>query len=101
MLNYAQINQQRLKAFSASDIRIDKKWNYKKLTLDVFLDLSNWWAAKNEAYPNYSFERDLTTGTFITTDGQPINRDGSNGIPLILKNTDATVLPTIGFIVEF
>ncbi|MGZ8538240.1 MAG: TonB-dependent receptor [Flavisolibacter sp.] len=101
LLDYSQINTLRLQPFSVSDIRIDKKWNFRKITFDLFLDVSNWWAAKTDAYPKYTFERDLATGAFLTTDGQPIKTDGSNGIPLILTNDDATVLPTIGFIIEF
>lgn len=101
LLDYSQINKLRLNSFSVSDIRIDKKWNFRKLTFDLFLDVSNWWAAKTDAYPKYTFERNLATGAFRTTDGQPIKTDGSNGIPLILNEDDATVLPTIGFIIEF
>ena len=101
LLDYSQINSLRLNSFSVSDIRIDKKWNFRKLTFDLFLDVTNWWAAKTDSYPKYTFERDLATGAFVTTDGQPIKTDGSNGIPLILSTDDATVLPTIGFIIEF
>ena len=101
LLDYSQINSRRLNSFSVSDIRIDKKWNFRKLTFDLFLDVTNWWAAKTDSYPKYTFERDLATGAFVTTDGQPIKTDGSNGIPLILSTDDATVLPTIGFIIEF
>lgn len=101
LLNYSQFNTQRLGAVSSSDLRIDKKWNYKKTTLDLFLDVTNWWAAKSVAYPRYSFERDLTTQEFKTTDGQPIKADGSNGIPIILKNDAGNIIPTIGFILEF
>jgi hypothetical protein len=101
LLDYSKINTQRLNSFSASDIRIDKKWNFRKITFDLFLDVTNWWAAKTEAYAKYTFQRDLTTGAFITTDGLPVHPNGDNAIPLILNNADATVLPTIGFIIEF
>ena len=50
---------------------------------------------------NRSDHRDLATGEYKTTDGQPLQPDGSNGLLLILKNDDPVVLPTIGFIVEF
>lgn len=100
-LDYSRFNALRLDPLSVSDIRIDKKWNFRKFSLDVFLDISNWWLAKSVAYPKYSFERDLATGDFLTSDGQPLQPDGSNAIPVILKNDDAVVLPTIGFIIEF
>jgi hypothetical protein len=37
----------------------------------------------------------------LTTNGQPVSTNGSNAIPLILANEDGTLIPTIGFIVEF
>jgi hypothetical protein len=101
LLDYSRFNTQRLNAFSASDMRIDKKWNFKKTTFDLFLDVSNWWGAKSVSYPKFTLERDLSTGAFITTDGQPVRPDAGNGIPLILKDDDPVVLPTIGFIIEF
>jgi len=69
--------------------------------LDVFLDVSNWWGARSVSYPKFSLERNLVTGAFVTTDGQPIKPDASNGVPLILNDDDPVVLPTIGFIIEF
>lgn len=101
LFDYSRFNTQRLAAFSASDIRIDKRWNFRKVTLDVFLDVSNWWGARSVGYPKYSFERDLATGAFVTLDGQPIRADGSNAVPIIINDDDPVVLPTIGFIVEF
>lgn len=101
ILDYSRFNSQRLDAFSQGDIRIDKKWNLKRVTIDVYLDISNFWLARSVAAPDYTFERDLQTNAFITTDGQPIRADGSNAIPLILKNDDPVVLPTIGFVIEF
>lgn len=101
ILNYNRLNTLRLDAFHASDIRIDKKWNYKKTTLNLFLDITNWYKAVNPAFPQYTFRRNADNTAFLTTDGQPIRTDGSNAIPLFLDNSDASTIPTIGFIVEF
>jgi outer membrane receptor for ferrienterochelin and colicin len=99
--NYALLNSQRLGGFTSSDLRIDKKWNFKKLTLDVFIDVTNWYAAKNPAIPEYTFERTADNKNFKTTDGRAIRADGSNAIPTNVKNDDALVTPTIGIILEF
>ena len=101
ILDYARINTLRLGVFSQSDLRIDKKWNFRRLTLDLFLDVSNWWGGKSVSYPKYSFERDLVTGGFVTVDGQPVKSDGSNARPMILLDDEPVILPTIGFIIEF
>jgi hypothetical protein len=101
ILDYSRFNQLRLNTFQQSDLRIDKKWNFKKITLDLFIDVQNWTAFKTPVLPQYTFDRDLETRDFITTDGQPIKRDGSNAVPQIFTSNSSTLLPTIGFILEF
>ncbi len=100
-LNYALLNSQRLGSFNSSDVRIDKKWNFRKTTIDLFLDVTNWYISKNPAVPEYTFKRNATNTGFETTDGQPIKPDGSNAIPTRVKNDDPFVTPTIGLIIEF
>jgi outer membrane receptor for ferrienterochelin and colicin len=99
--DFTQTNTLTLPAFHASDIRIDKKWNFKRITLDVFLDIQNWYNSQNAGLPQYTFKRTEDNSDFLTTDGQPIKQNGSNAIPMILLNNDSSVLPTIGFIIEF
>jgi hypothetical protein len=101
VLNYAQLNAVRATGFHNSDVRIDKKWNFRKTTLDLFLDVTNWYGAKNVPAPSYTFKRNADNTAFLTTDGNPIAANGSNAIPLLLKNDDIQITPTIGFIVEF
>jgi hypothetical protein len=101
ILDYNQINTSRLHNFNASDIRIDKKWNFRKTTLDLYLDITNWYLAKSPAAPIYTFKRNADNTAFLTTDGQAIKQNGSNAIPYYLVNETATVTPTIGFIIEF
>lgn len=99
--DYARLNENRLGGFNASDVRIDKKWNFRKVTFDLFLDVTNWYIAKSPAQDSYTFKRNESNTGFITTDGQPIKADGSNAIPERIKNDDPQVTPTIGFIIEF
>lgn len=101
VLDLLQLNSQRLGAFHAGDIRIDKKWNWRKTTFDLFLDITNFYGAKSPAFPQFTFKRNESNTAFLTTNGQPIALNGSNAIPLILSNEDGTLIPTIGFIVEF
>lgn len=101
VLDFSQANTLTLPAFNASDIRIDKKWNFNKITLDVFIDIQNWYNSQNPGLPAYTFKRTEDNSDFLTTDGLPIKQNGSNAIPLILENNDSRILPTIGFIIEF
>ncbi|MEY2596796.1 MAG: hypothetical protein RI965_2068 [Bacteroidota bacterium] len=97
----SKYNTLRLNPFNSSDVRIDKKWNFNKFTLDLFMDISNWYASKISGVPEYTFERTKDGTGFATTDGKPIKLDGSNGIPVILPNISSITTPSIGFIVEF
>jgi CarboxypepD_reg-like domain/TonB-dependent Receptor Plug Domain len=101
IVDYAKLNTLRLGGFNSSDVRIDKKWNFRKTTIDLFLDVTNWYKARNPAIPSYTFKRTADNTAFMTTDGQPLKANGSNGIPVLLKNDDPSVTPTIGFILEF
>lgn len=101
ILDYSRFNSLRLGSFQQSDIRVDKKWNFRKTSLDLFIDIQNWTAFKSPVLPQYTFDRDLTTGAFITNDGQPLREDGANSIPRILTENSSAPLPTIGFILEF
>ena len=101
IFDFAKLNSVRLRSFNSSDVRIDKKWNFRNTTIDLFLDVSNWYVARNPGIPSYTFKRTTENSAFLTTDGQPIKANGSNGIPILLKNDDPSVTPTIGFIIEF
>lgn len=101
VFDYTRLNTLRLGGFNSSDVRIDKKWNFRKITIDLFLDVTNWYKARNPAIPSYTFKRTADNTAFMTTDGQPLKANGSNGIPVLLKNDDPSVTPTIGFILEF
>ena len=99
--DYSQFNTLRLKSFNSMDIRLDKKWNKKKWTFDLYMDITNAYASKQPAAPSYTFKRTTDNKDFLTTDGKPLKADGSNGIPLILDNSSAVLIPTLGFIIEF
>lgn len=101
VLNYTMVNSLRLPAFHSGDIRIDKKWNLKRTTIDLFLDIQNFYASQSTGAPQYSFKRNSDNTSFVTTDGNPVAINGSNAIPFIFDNKDGNILPTIGFIVEF
>lgn len=101
ILDYTRLNTLRLRSFHSSDIRIDKKWNFRRTTIDLFLDVTNWYLAKSSEPDSYTFKRNADNTGFATTDGQPIKVNGSNAIPVRLVNSDASVTPSIGFIVEF
>jgi len=100
-LDYDQLNEQLLAPFSQFDFRLDKKWNFRKTTFDLYIDVQNAFVQSNPAYPEYSFKRKEDNSDWQTTDGQTLKSDGSNAIPVIFENDEPAVVPTIGFIFEF
>ena len=101
VLDFGRLNTDRLIAFQQLDIRVDKKFYFKKFTFDLFLDITNIAAFKSPDLPRYSFERTADNSNFKTTDGQPLKPDGSNGIPVILQDGTSQPIPSLGFIMEF
>ncbi|WP_460612541.1 TonB-dependent receptor [Hymenobacter seoulensis] len=101
VLDYSQLNTVRLGSFQQFDFRLDKKFNWRRTSIDLFLDVQNAFLLKNPSLPSYTFQRTDDNTGFITTDGQPIRPDGSNAVPTLLQDDDPTVTPTIGFILEF
>jgi hypothetical protein len=100
-LDYSRVNQERLPFFNQLDFRIDKKFYYKNTTLGLFMDIQNLLLYKTPGLPNYTFKRTEDNSGFATTNGLPLAADNNNAIPLILENRSATVVPSIGFILEF
>jgi hypothetical protein len=100
-LDYSRLNQEKLPAYKRFDFRIDKKWNFKKTTFDLFFDVSNALLFKNSANPQFAFARNDDNTGFKTTDGKALQRNGSNAVPLILPNESVQVTPSLGFVWEF
>lgn len=101
VFDYAQLNSLRLRGFHSADIRIDKKWNFRKTTIDLFLDITNFLRTRNQPVPDFTFTRNANNTAFITTDGRALKADGSNAIPILLQDDSASFIPSIGLIVEF
>jgi hypothetical protein len=89
VLDYSQLNTQRLSPFNALDVRLDKKWNFKGWFLNVFLDVQNLYNSANPDAPSYTLARD--------DEGNVLSPAQLFGLP----PGDSAVVPTIGLIVEF
>lgn len=88
--DYSRIGEQRLDAFSQTDIRIDKKWNFEKWTLDIFLEIQNFFSQQIPDVPQYGLARDA---------------QGLELAPRMLMQIteleSSSVLPSIGVVIDF
>ena len=98
--DYSRVNSERLPVFNQVDIRIDKKFNFRRSSLDLYFDMQNATLAKNVNQDYYTFKRNADN-SYATTDGKPVKADGSNAIPVLIPNVDQNFIPAIGAIFEF
>ena len=90
VLDYNRLGDVTLDAFSQGDIRIDKKWNFKRLSFNFYLEVQNFLAKAVPRPQEYGIAR---------------NEDGTEVNPrnLVLIDTDRTEtpLPSFGFVFDF
>lgn len=97
--DYSQFNQLRFESFNQLDLRVDKEWYLKRVTINVYLDIQNVLNSKS------------TSSTFLIQDlddnGNPVIENPSDPADLQryrmkeLESTAGTILPTVGVIIEF
>ena len=102
-LDFARINTLRGTAVNSIDLRIDKKWFFKKWSLNLYLDIQNV-NGNAVAQPTLLLDRPLDTNNMPVGDPIIVNPDA----PLeeqryLLKELDTgsgNALPTVGIVVE-
>jgi len=92
--DYNQLNTQRISAFHQLDLRIDKKYFFKKWSIDVYLDIQNAYNLVTEFQDNIDVQRDAS-GVILVDPDNPYYY-----LPKFIQNTYGQILPTIGLIVE-
>jgi outer membrane receptor for ferrienterochelin and colicin len=92
--DYNQINDLRLGSFHQLDIRVDKKFFFKKWSLMLYLDVQNLYNFKAKQQDYIVREKDAN-GNYLLTDGD------SRYVLKSVSSESGTVLPTIGLMIEF
>ncbi|MCH2215111.1 MAG: TonB-dependent receptor [Flavobacteriales bacterium] len=89
VLDYQRLGEENLGAFSQLDVRIDKKWNFKNLSLNVFFEIQNLLAQQAPEPPSYVLATDM--------DGNIVQPQQLEELP----TEDGSIIPTIGLVVDF
>jgi outer membrane receptor for ferrienterochelin and colicin len=95
VLDYTQLNSERLPLTHALDIRMDKKWYFNKWALNLYLDIQNAYASKikNPDYFNVIYD---SNGLPLTSESNP------NAYQFkLIQNESGNLLPSIGLMVDF
>lgn len=94
LLDFNQINSVRLAPFHQLDLRVDKRYYFKKWSLMAYIDIQNAYAFKAQQ-PDYIVREKDANGNYVLID---------NGLRYKLDritSTAGTLLPTIGIMIQF
>jgi len=84
VFDYNRLGQERLRQFNATDIRIDRKWDFSNFSLDIYFEIQNVFAQNTPSEPSYLLQ------------------NGSNPeLVRVDQLSESSILPTIGVILDF
>jgi outer membrane receptor for ferrienterochelin and colicin len=89
VLDYSRLGDEKLNVFSQVDIRIDKKWNFKKLALNLFFEVQN--VLFQDIPQPQEFGLNRTPDGAIIQPQQLVGLEADGGSPI----------PVIGIVVDF
>lgn len=93
--DYNLLNSKRLKPTHQLDIRVDKKFYWKFLTLNLYVDIQNIYNFKSQQPPIIDIVRDEEGNALV----DPL--DPTKYQAKYLDNPAGSILPTLGLIIEF
>ncbi len=89
ILDYGRLGEEELDTFSQLDLRIDKKWNFKNLSLNVFVEAQNVLGQEIPEPTQFGLNRD-TTGAIV----EPRSLTA-------IETDTGQIIPSIGIVVDF
>lgn len=98
VVDYTRINAERLPAFHQLDVRVDKTWNFKKWSLNLYFDIQNLYAFKAKNRP-ILFPKEVDGEAVILNPNDPYQQQRYDMQEI--ESTSGTVLPTTGIIINF
>jgi len=88
--DFNNIGSVRLDSYNQVDVRVDKKWSYRNWSLDLFFEIQNVLANANPQEPSYGLDRNEAGEILLPRRLVQVN-----------TNNSATVLPSIGIVINF
>ncbi|MFM2048387.1 MAG: hypothetical protein RI955_935, partial [Bacteroidota bacterium] len=94
LLNYNMLNTQRTQDFWGIDVRVDKKYMFKKWAMIFYADVQNVTNAKSRQQDYLSVKTDANGNPLLDT-----NKPGYY-LPKYIVNTNGVMTPNLGIIIE-
>jgi hypothetical protein len=88
--DYARLGEVELEPFAQLDLRLDRKWSFKKFSLDAYIDVQNVTASENPSAPAYGLLRD-DAGAVVEPES----------LVIVNVNQSGTIIPSVGIVLNF
>lgn len=95
VLDYNQLNQRRGSSYHQLNIRVDKRFSFEKLSLNIYLDVQNVYNNKARTAPILLVQKDESDNKIIDPN------DPSRYLTKEIDNLSGIVQPSIGIILDF
>jgi hypothetical protein len=95
ILNYTQLNAERYANYHQLDVRVDKTWYWKRLSLNFYIDVQNIYGSESIQQPYLIPSVDENGNRVIDAN------DSSRYVLEEIENNSGTVLPRFGVIIDF
>ena len=92
--DWNKVNSERFNAFHQLDIRVDKRFYFKKWSVNLYLDIQNAYNFKSQDQDIILPEKDAYGNNILSADGINYNLQS-------IPTSTGTIIPTFGIIIEF
>ena len=89
ILDYARLGEEKLAIFSQMDVRLDKKWNFKKFAFELFIEAQNILGQNTPSPTDFGLNRDAMGMVVQPQSLVAIEDDGGQ------------IIPSIGIVIDF
>ena len=90
IINYSRLGENKLSTFKQGDFRLDKKWNFEKLSFNFYIEIQNFLAQENPRPDEYTLARTDEGVLILPKELVKIEREERN-----------TPFPSFGFVFDF
>lgn len=97
LVDYSRLNTERLNNAHILDIRVDKKWFFKKWALNLYLDVQNVYNFQANSAGYYDTVKDDNGNALIDPNSDPTN---PSYLLKFVDNPTGTVIPSFGIVIE-
>ena len=90
IIDYSRLGENKLSTFKQGDFRLDKKWNFEKLSFNFYIEIQNFLAQENPQPDEYTLARTDEGEDILPKELVKIEREERN-----------TPFPSFGFVFDF